>query len=187
MNVTGPLIVRAVCQFLVLWLFVTSANAAESFPTGDFLLINSAGFAEVDGGREPLPTSPATAPAHVGGGTNGALKLSVNGTDITLFELETGTAALAWNSGTSGLLAKEDILALAPDVDPAIVRAWGADIAWPGLGSVRLVLMPLRGNAYTGFLISHPGTKTVVRQMELRRQAGPANRPDPDIGTPTND
>lgn len=107
------------------------------------------------------------------------LLLSINGSDLKLYRIDNGLAALAWNSDGSFLLDYADILDLSTKLSAEDIPAWGAEIFWPGLGKVRMVILPLRENAYTGFLISRPSGNLIVRQMELRKLTGPLNRPGP--------
>ncbi|MCK7612158.1 hypothetical protein [Roseibium sediminicola] len=153
--------------------------AAAEAPHGAFKVVNTEGFVQEDGRRTPLPVDTAIATVSIVHQENGGLSLTVNGTQIDLFPLENGLAALQWNADGTSLLHAVDIQAFQDKANSKDVPAWGADLAWPGMGMVRLVLLPLGANAYTGFLISHPGSKTVVRQMEFRKAFGPANRPAP--------
>lgn len=146
-------------------------------PLGKFNVINTAGFIERDGKRAPLTSDLETGELTLQKNAVGNLVLTVNETEIELFEVENGLAGLSWNAGDTSLLDARDILDLSPHTSPEHVRAWGANVAWPGQGEVQLVLLPLRENAYSGFLISHPGSSIVVRQMELRKSFGPPNRP----------
>lgn len=115
--------------------------------------------------------------ARVEQGLDGGLRVDVNGTRFDLYPLEDGLAALEWNADGTSLLHAIDIQALFGKTGGEDVPAWGADLAWPGAGKVQMVLLPLGDGAYAGFLISRPGNRTVVRQMEFRQVAERSNRP----------
>lgn len=168
---------RILLALFVLLILAVPGQAGGDWPLGKFRLINSAGFVQQDGVRTPIRTEGTTATAHIGTDDAGNLVVEINGTQIQLFRLERGLAALKWNADETALLHDVDIQALFGSNAGEEVPAWGASIAWPGAGEVQMVLLPLGKNAYTGFLISRPGSKTVVRQMEFRQDFGPSNRP----------
>lgn len=170
---------RILLHLFALLALTVSLQAGEVLPLGKFKVINSAGFVERGGKRQPLGVDLQTADVTLRSSEAGSLLLTINGSEIVLYEIENGLAALTWNSGNSSVLGSADILDLSALKSAKDVPAWGANVDWPTLGTVHLVLLPLRQNAYTGFLISHPGRTTVVRQMEFRKVFGPLNRPDP--------
>lgn len=153
-------------------------TAETDAPQGAFKVVNTEGFVQENGMRTPLPVDTASATVSIVHQEDGGLSLTINGTLIELFALENGLAALQWNADGTSLLHAIDIQAFQDKSDRKDVPAWGADLVWPGVGKAQLVLLPLGANAYTGFLISRPGNRTVVRQMEFRKAFGPANRPD---------
>lgn len=168
---------RILLSLFVFLLLAPYSLAGENNPLGSFKIINSGGFLERNGKREILTEDFETRDIELAKTGAGDLLLTINETDIALYEIENGLASLTWNAGKSGLLHHKDILDLSGYSAAEDVPAWGANVFWPGLGQVQLVLLPLGTNAYTGFLISHPGNNTVVRQMELRSVDGPPNRP----------
>ncbi len=168
---------RLTLSLIALLLMTAHSIAAGEMPVGSFQIINSAGFTEFEGKRPPLDTDIQVKGVDLQTSDSGSLILTINGTEIVLFEIKGGLASLSWDAGSSSLLHYHDILELSGHETAKDVPAWGANIDWPDLGQVQLVLLPLRQNAYTGFLVSHPGSRTVVRQMELRKAGGPPNRP----------
>ncbi|EEE43322.2 hypothetical protein SADFL11_608 [Roseibium alexandrii DFL-11] len=175
---------RLFLSLVLIWMLSGTALADTMQPLGRFHVINTAGFIERDGNRAPLASDLETGELTLYRNVVGNLVLTISETDIELFEVENGLAGLTWNSGNSSLLEAADILDLSPHTLPEQVQAWGADVTWPGQGEVQLVLLPLGENAYSSFLISHPGSSTVVRQMELRKVSGPPNRPAPKATVP---
>jgi len=151
--------------------------AGADVPQGAFKVVNTEGFVQADGLRTPIAADTAVGSARIQISENDGLSLTINGTHIALFPLENGLAALDWNAEGTSLLRAIDIQALRDKADGKDVPAWGASLVWPEAGDVQLILLPLGGNAFTGFLISRPGDRTVVRQMEFRKVFGPANRP----------
>ena len=170
---------RLLLSLVLIWMLSGSALADTLQPLGTFHVINTAGFIERDGNRVPLASDLETGELTLQKNAVGNLVLTIRETDIELFKVENGLAGLTWNSGNSSLLEAADILDLSHHTLPERVQVWGADVIWPGQGDVQLVLLPLGENAYSGFIISHPGNSTVMRQMELRKVSGPPNRPDP--------
>lgn len=154
-------------------------HAETDLLKGAFKVVNTEGFVQENGARTPLPVDTAIATVQIGHGDDGGLSLTVKGTRIDLFGIESGLAALQWNADGTSLLHAIDIQALQDKAKSEDVPAWGAELDWPGIGKAQLVLLPLGSDAYTGFLISRPGDRTVVRQMEFRKAFGPANRPSP--------
>ncbi len=175
---------RLFLSLVLFWILSGPALAETIQPLGKFHVINTAGFIERDGKRAPLASDLETGELTLQRNLSGNLVLTIRETDIELFEIEDGLAGLTWNSRNSSVLEAADILDLSSHTMPQHVQAWGADVIWPGQGEVQLVLLPLGENAYSSFLISHPGNSTVVRQMELRKVSGPPNRPDPKATVP---
>lgn len=170
---------RLLVILLVVFSFALPLKAETDAPRGAFRVVNTDGFVQHGEDRTPLAVDTAVGTARIEHQDDGGLSLTINGTLIELFALENGLAALQWNADGTSLLHAVDIQAFQDKASSKDVPAWGADLVWPGIGKVQLVLLPLGANAYTGFLISHPGSKTVVRQMEFRKAFGPTNRPTP--------
>jgi len=168
---------KLLVSFLVFVLCASPLHAAGEVPLGTFNVVNTGGFVQTGEARAPLAADVAMATARIDPADSDGLTVTINGTQIRLFRLEQGLGALEWNAAGTFLLHSADILALVGKSAEEQVPAWGADLDWPGSGSVRMILLLLGKSAYTGFLISHPGDRTVVRQMEFREVFGPSNRP----------
>lgn len=171
---------KLLATILVLVCTVLPLAADQDVPQGAFKVVNTEGFLQEDNRRTALPVDTDIGAAQIEILKTGDLRLTINGTQIVLYRLEQGLAALDWNADGTSLLHAVDIQALLEKTDRKDVPAWGASLDWPRLGDAELVLLPLGERAFTGFLISRPGSKTVVRQMEFRKVFGPANRPEPD-------
>lgn len=152
-------------------------KADQKVAQGYFDVVNTEGFTQENGVRTPLPVDTKVGSARIEQGSDGGLRIDVDGTRFDLFPLEDGLAALEWNADGTSLLHAIDIQALLDKTSKEDVPAWGANLAWPGAGKVRFVLLPLGDGAYAGFLISHPGDRTVVRQMEFRQVTDRSSRP----------
>jgi len=163
--------------FLMFFCLTGLLRAQEHTPGGRFQAVNTQGFFERDGERIALKQDFTVGTVELEAQEDTSVLLTINGTEIRLFRLENGLAELKWNAAETALLHDTDIQALFYTAETNNVPAWGAEIAWPGQGRVQMVLLPLGAEAWTGFLISHPGSGTVVRQMEFRKVFGPANRP----------
>ncbi|WP_029061845.1 hypothetical protein [Labrenzia sp. DG1229] len=169
---------------ILAFLFLVIPTSAEpELPRGQFNIINTAAFMELAGTRTAIDTGLRGGKVDIDFPADGSLVLTLGGTRIDLFPLEAGLAGLAWDADGTSLLHGIDIEAMNPSRSPQDIPSWGAELAWPGLGLVRLVMMPFGNSAYAGLLISYPGNRTVVRQMEFRQVFGPENRPKP---SPTN-
>ncbi|MET1410802.1 hypothetical protein ABVF61_00945 [Roseibium sp. HPY-6] len=153
------------------------AAADQLLPGGEFQIVNTTGFIEKDGRRTPLPADTGTAKVDVTHRANGTLSLRIGETEALLYPVEAGLAGLTWNADDTNVLHGTDFQALNGSQPLETIPVWGADLAWPGLGLARLVVMPHGPEGYAGFLISYPEGKTVVRQMELQQVFGPLNRP----------
>jgi hypothetical protein len=162
--------------FYALLLLVTPVQASD-LPVGKFKVRNTAGFVQEQGTRRQLETDPNAGMAEIVHKYDNSLIVTIGGTEIQLFPMKDGLAALDWNASGTTLLHGIDIEALNDETKREEIPAWGAELPWQNMGKVQLALLPLGDTAYTGFLISHPKDKTVVRQMEFRQVFGPANRP----------
>lgn len=153
-------------------------RAEELLPVGRYHVVNTEGFSQKDGIRTALKKDLAVGTAEIAPQGDNSLLMTINGSELRLFRLEKGLAGVEWNAEGTALLHSVDIQALLDKASRDEVPAWAADIVWPTHGQVKLVLLPLGTAALTGFLISYPGSSTVVRQMEFRQVFGPSNRPD---------
>ena len=169
--------IRLFAAFLTFLFLTASVFSEEQFLSGKYQVINTAGFLETSNERRPLERDRSVGIAEIRQVTDNRLQIGINGTKLNLFPIENGLAALEWDSTGTGLLHRTDLQALLKTSDRSKIPAWGADIAWPGIETARMVLFPLRTNAYAGFLISQPHGNTIVRQMEFRQVFGPTNRP----------
>lgn len=167
---------RLATALLVLAITLGSALARAEFAEGVFSMVNTAAFSEVDGTRTPLGLERTSAEVAMAFHSEGRLKLTVGEAEIVLFPITAGLNGLAWDAQGTGLLHESDVEALNLSQMPENVPAWGADLAWPGLGAARLVMLPIGTDAYVGFLISNPNDRKIVRQMEFRRIFGPKGR-----------
>ncbi|PVB60933.1 hypothetical protein [Labrenzia sp. 011] len=168
---------RRVAVFLAFVFLSAPIQAANDYPLGEFRVINSSGFVETDGVRRDLPADRTVAIASIARDSDDSVIVAINGSTIRLHPLKNGLAALEWNARGTAMLHKSDIVSLLEERAPAQIPVWGAELAWPALGPVQMVLLPFGFSAYTGFLISHPDNRTVVREMEFRQVFGPAGRP----------
>lgn len=159
------------------YLLLTVSLAASDWPLGTFEVRNTAGFVQEGDVRRTIDVDRNAGTAEIAGTEGDGLSVKIGGTRIHLFRIENGLASIEWDASGTNLLHGVDIQALLGKETPQNVPGWGARLAWPGAGSVQMVLLPLRQNAYTGFLISRPAGRIVVRQMEFRKVSGPSNRP----------
>lgn len=169
---------RLATAFLVLAITLGSALARAETAEGVFSMVNTAAFSEVNGTRTPLVLERMSAEVTMAFQSEDRLKLKIGEAELVLFPITSGLKGLTWDPQGAGLLHESDVEALNSSQMPENVPAWGADLAWPGLGVAQLVLLPLGSDAYLGFLISHPNDRKVVRQMEFRRISGPKDRPN---------
>nr|WP_319382438.1 hypothetical protein [uncultured Roseibium sp.] len=169
---------RLAALFLVLTITLGSVPACAEQAEGAFSMVNTAAFSEQDSQRTSLDLERESAQVTIDFQREDRLGLTIGGTKIALHPVSGGLAGLTWDPQGASLLHESDVKALNDPRNPEEVPAWGADLAWPGLGVARLVLIPLGADAYVGFLISHPQGRKVVRQMEFRQIPGPRDRPD---------
>ncbi|POF31490.1 hypothetical protein [Roseibium marinum] len=168
---------RLFAAFLAVVFFAVPLQAGNDYPVGEFRVINSTGFVEMDGIRQELETDRTVATARIARDPDDSVTVMINGSTIRLHPLKNGLASVEWNARGTAMLHKADIQALMNDRAPGEIPAWGAELVWPDLGPVQMVLLPFGFTAYTGFLVSHPGKKTVVREMEFQQVFGPTDRP----------
>jgi hypothetical protein len=173
----GRALPKLLANFLVFVLLASPLHADSAPPVGNFKVVNTGGFVQSGEMRSPLPADVAMATARIEPAEDDGLTVLINETPIRLYRLEQGLGALEWDANGTVLLHSADILALFGKSEEDDVPAWGANLDWPGSGPVQMILLPLGETAYSGFLISRPGERTVVRQMEFRQVFGPSNRP----------
>lgn len=98
------------------------------------------------------------------------------GTPLKLWRIPDGLARIAWPHSEGMSLSREDAIALAGRESAADVLAWGADVNWPGIGPVLLILFEAGPESYGGLLSSAPSGIAVMRQM-MFQTVDPRARP----------
>ena len=154
----------------------------ELLSLGEYKIVNTAGFIEEKDHRIALTPGPEKAAIRLSrDGAEKVLQLAINKTAVTLHRLDSGLADLKWDTRGTKLMQATDIASVAGKTHPKDVPAWGALVDWPGYERVTLVVFEYKPLFFGGFLISHTDQKTVVRQMELHRLAGPRHRAPPSL------
>ena len=98
------------------------------------------------------------------------------GTSLKLWRIPDGLARIAWPHGEGMSLSREDAVALSGRESAADVLAWGADVSWPEIGPVVLILFEAGPESYGGLLSSAPSGIGVMRQM-IFQTVDPRARP----------
>lgn len=153
------------------------AGPAGAGDLGFYQVVNSAGMIKENAGVSTMGTDMDSAQVQFSlAKEDKELTLNINGSSIVLFKLDKGLAALDWSFDGAPLLQREDVLALSGAGTLTEVDTWGASLDWPNLGKATMVLFRVNDVSFAGFLISTPGEKTVVRQMEFHPVSGPRKR-----------
>ncbi|WP_417688879.1 hypothetical protein [Roseibium sp.] len=154
-------------------------HSKETLALGDFKIVNTGGFVEENGQRRPMAVDDAMGTVDLAiSDDKSGMTLEINGSRIELFALENGLASFRWDADETNLLHQEDILDVSGKESLEQVHAWAAEIDWPDMGNVTMVLFNYSQKSYGGFLISKPEGRTIVRQMEFHRLTGPRHRAD---------
>lgn len=170
----GPL-VGLVCGLLLLLLAAAPVAAETPVPNvitlGPYQFVNTAGFStEADGKQTEMPTDLGSVEVFVDMTPDrGTLILGFESMRLQLPRLPKGLAALDWSSSSSITLRRDDILTLTGRESLEAVETFATQLDWPGIGPATLVMFEAGGGSFAGFLISKPGGRTVVRQMEAHR------------------
>jgi hypothetical protein len=170
----GPL-VGLVCGLLLLLLAAAPVAAETPVPNvitlGPYQFVNTAGFStDAAGKRTEMPTDLGSVEVFVDMTPNrDTLILGFESMRLQLQRLPKGLAALDWSSSSTITLRREDILTLTGKATLEAVETFATRLDWPGIGPATLVMFEAGGGSFAGFLISKPGGRTVVRQMEAHR------------------
>ncbi|WP_417768860.1 hypothetical protein [Stappia sp.] len=141
-----------------------------------YRLANTATLAREGGEIVVEPTSFDQRLVHIDlSDDGGELTLDI-GTPLKLWRIPSGLAHIEWPVETGITLAREDIPAITGQPTLAEVPTWGAEVDWPELGPVTLVLFELDTETYAGMLSSTPSGVRKLRQM-IFRQMTVRNRP----------
>ncbi|WP_439530421.1 hypothetical protein [Pannonibacter sp.] len=146
-------------------------HTSDLIALGPYQVVNTAGFAtDADGQREDLPTDLRSVEVLLDlTRDRTVMVLTFETMRLTLPRLWNGLAAVDWGSSGAITLRREDILTLTGKETLEQVDTFGARIDWPGVGPATLVMFEAGGSSFAGFLISKPGGRTIVRQMEAHR------------------
>lgn len=113
---------------------------------------------------------------HIERRENGEELLLDIGTTLKLWRIPDGLARITWPHSKGMSLSREDAIALAGRENAADVLAWGADVSWPQIGPVMLILFEAGPESYGGLLSSAPAGIPVLRQM-MFQTVDPRARP----------
>ena len=168
-------LVGLVCGLLLLLLAAAPGAAETPVPNvitlGPYQFVNTAGFStDAAGKRTEMPTDLGSVEVFVDMTPNrDTLILGFESMRLQLQRLPKGLAALDWSSSSTITLRREDILTLTGKATLEAVETFATRLDWPGIGPATLVMFEAGGGSFAGFLISKPGGRTVVRQMEAHR------------------
>ncbi len=141
-----------------------------------YRVANTATLARSDAGLVVTPSGFEQRLVHIGVSEDGGeLTLDI-GSPLKLWRIPSGLERIEWPVEPGITLAREDIPAIAGKATPAEVATWGAEVAWPDLGPVTLVLFELDAETYAGMLSSTPSGVRKLRQMIFRKMTV-RNRP----------
>jgi len=120
--------------------------------------------------------------AHIGVTADGRELILDVGTSLRLWRIDSGLARIEWPAGDGVSLTRADVVALAEVSAPSEVMTWGAEVDWPDLGPVTLVLFRMGPTRYGGLLSSKPSGIKTLRQMMFQSAS---IRPRPRTGRPS--
>ncbi|WP_349357324.1 hypothetical protein [Stappia sp.] len=120
--------------------------------------------------------------AHIGVTADGRELILDVGTTLRLWRIDSGLARIEWPAGDGVSLTRADVVALAEVDDPGEVMTWGAEVDWPDLGPVTLILFRMGPSRYGGLLSSKPSGVKTLRQMMFQSAS---IRPRPRTGRPS--
>lgn len=141
-----------------------------------YRLANTATLAREGGEIVVMPTGFDQRLVHIDRSDDGGeLTLDV-GTPLKLWRIPSGLERVEWPVEAGITLAREDVPAITGRATVAEVPTWGAEVDWPELGPVTLVLFELDAETYAGMLSSTPSGVRKLRQM-IFRQMTVRNRP----------
>lgn len=167
--------IRSVLGLLLLLIAAAPVAAQTSDPKiltlGPYQFVNTAGFStDAEGKRTEMPTDLGSVEVFVDMTSDRkTLILGFENMRLPLERLAKGLAAVDWSSSSSITLRREDILTLTGRETLEAVETFATRLDWPGIGPATLVMFEAGGGSFAGFLISKPGGRTVVRQMEAHR------------------
>ena len=141
-----------------------------------YRLANTATLAREGGEVVVMPTGFDQRLVHIDlADDGGELTLDI-GTPLKLWRIPSALERIEWPVEAGITLAREDIPAITGRATAAEVPTWGAEVDWPKLGPVTLVLFELDAQTYAGMLSSTPSGVRRLRQM-IFRQMTVRNRP----------
>ncbi|WP_106755313.1 hypothetical protein [Pannonibacter carbonis] len=146
-------------------------QTSDLIALGPYQMVNTAGFTtDANGQREDLPTDLRSVEVLLDlTRDRTVMVLTFETMRLPLPRLWNGLAAVDWGGSNAITLRREDILTLTGKDTLEDVDTYGAKIDWPDVGPATLVLFEAGGSSFAGFIISKPGGRTIVRQMEAHR------------------
>lgn len=147
-----------------------------------FTLANTATLIRSDTGVEIVPTGFEQRLVHISVCEQDTELLIDAGASMRLWRIPTGLSRIEWPVSAGVSLSRDDAVALAGVASPEDVTTWGAEVDWPGLGPVTLVVFRMGPDRFGGLLSSMPSGVRQLRQMVFQRASAhgrqrPQNRP----------
>lgn len=165
-------------------LLVMTTGGALSDPRlpEPYNVANTATLTRSDAGIEIVPTGFEQRLVHISVCEQDSELMIDAGASMRLWRIPSGLSRIEWPVSEGISLSRDDAVALAGVAAPEGVVTWGANVHWPGLGPVTLVVFRMGPDRFGGLLSSMPAGVRQLRQMVFQRASAhgrqrPQSRP----------
>ncbi len=145
-----------------------------------YIVANTATLVRSDQGLEIVPTGFDQRLVHIALSEDRRELLIDAGASMRLWRIPTGLARIEWPVSAGVNLSRDDAVVLAGVASAEEVPSWGAEVDWPGLGPVTLIVFEMGPMRFGGLLSSTPAGVRKLRQMVFQRASSHGRqRPKP--------
>ncbi|WP_425086926.1 hypothetical protein [Stappia sp.] len=167
---------------LALLVAMTDGALSDMLAPEPYTVANTATLTRSDTGIEIVPTGFEQRLVHISVCEQDSELVIDAGASMRLWRIPTGLSRIEWPVSAGVSLSRDDAVVLAGVATPQEVLTWGAEVEWPGLGPVTLVVFRMGPDRFGGLLSSMPSGVRQLRQMVFQRTSShgrqrPQSRP----------
>ncbi|SDU20153.1 hypothetical protein [Stappia sp. ES.058] len=164
-------------------LVLMSGQAVSEGPAPEpYNVANTTTLSRSTNGIEIVPTNFEQRLVHIAMSDDERELLIDAGAVLRLWRIPTGLSQIEWPVSAGVSLSRADAVVLAGVETADLVPTWGAEVDWPGLGPVTLIVFRMGPERFGGLLSSTPSGVKRLRQMVFQRASShgrqrPRSRP----------
>jgi hypothetical protein len=154
---------------LALLVAMTDGAMSDMLAPEPYNVANTATLSRSATGLEIVPTGFEQRLVHIAVCEQNSELMIDAGASMRLWRVPTGLSQIEWPVSAGVNLSRDDAIVLAGVATAQEVMTWGAEVEWPGLGPVTLIVFRMGPDRFGGLLSSMPSGVKQLRQMVFQR------------------